>query len=91
MAGNSDRRSIRTNAEIGLLVESPAYARSILTNLDKNLADFAYKFTVEDAGLQWTHQPKSVAPTVVTKDPDAGLWRRFMSVLPQWFGLEGLT
>lgn len=88
---NLDPRSIKTNAEIGLLVESPAYARSILTNLDKNLADFAYKVTVEDAGLQWTHQPKSVAPTVVTKDPDAGLWRRFMSVLPQWFGLEGLT
>lgn len=88
---NLDPRSIKTNAEIGLLVDSPAYARSILTNLDKNLADFAYNVTAEDAGLQWTHKPKTVAPTVVTKDPDAGLWRRFMSVLPQWFGLEGLT
>lgn len=88
---NLDPRSIKTNAEIGLLVESPAYARSILTNLDKNLADFAYKVTARDTGLQWKHQPKTVAPTVVDKDPDAGIWRRFMSVLPQWFGLEVLT
>ncbi len=88
---NLDPRSIKTNAEIGLLVESPNYARSILKSLDKNLADFAYRVTDEDTGLQWTHQPKSIAPTVVNKDPDAGFWRRFMSVLPQWFGLEGLT
>jgi len=32
---NLDPRSIKTNAEIGLLVDSPAYARSILRNLEK--------------------------------------------------------
>ncbi|SFK80229.1 phospholipase D-like domain-containing protein [Shimia haliotis] len=88
---NLDPRSIKTNAEIGLLVQSPAYARALLADLDENLENFAYRVTASETSLIWSHTPQGAPTRETTSDPDATLWRRFLSVLPQWFGLEGLT
>lgn len=88
---NLDPRSIKTNAEIGLVVNSPAYAQAVLRDVDSNLTNFAYRVSQTETGLQWEHRPDSLPATITNADPDASLWRRFLSVLPQWFGLEGLT
>ncbi|TCL08725.1 putative cardiolipin synthase [Shimia isoporae] len=88
---NLDPRSIKTNAEIGLLVKSPAYARALLADLDREIEDFTYQVTDTGTSLNWAYTPRSAPPRETDKEPDATFWRRFLSVLPQWFGLEGLT
>ncbi|MEP5170882.1 MAG: phospholipase D family protein [Shimia thalassica] len=86
---NLDPRSVKTNSEIGLFIQSPAYATALLKRLETSLTNYAYQVTLDDNGefvWTWSGGPEEVA----YKEPGATGWQHFLAVLPQVFGLEGL-
>jgi len=86
---NFDPRSARLNTEMGLVIDSPALARSMAEVLHRRLAENAYRVRLDDHGnLQWVEM---VAGREVVHDEEPGttFWGRLgvsiLSVLPiEW-------
>lgn len=78
---NFDPRSIRINAEMGLLIDSPELAALIADGIARDLPNVAYRVTTNDRGtLKW--ETKTAGRTVVEdSEPLSSRWRRFKA----WF------
>lgn len=81
---NLDPRSVALNTEIGLLCESEALAGRLSRGLEAGLKDGAYRVELSakspehdsDAPMVWSETgPEGVV--TYSRDPEAGLWRRF--------------
>ena len=77
---NLDPRSVVQNTEIGVLLESPVMARSIIDGFDSNVEDAAFRLELKtnDDGteqINW-HGRIDGKQTVLDHDPYTGFWRR---------------
>ena len=83
---NLDPRSIDLNTELGVIIDSPELARSAADWIDQVLPLATYEVTLSENGkLRWIgHQDGQ--QEILTKEPEAGFWKRFsvsiMRVLP---------
>ena len=84
---NLDPRSIRINAEMGLVIDSPEMAQQLMADVSRGLDRVTYQVELDEKNrLQWraTIDGEEV---VETKEPLTGWWRRFQSrlyrVLPE--------
>ena len=84
---NLDPRSIKINAEMGLLIDSPELGREFMNDVEANLDESAYKLELDGNGrLQWraTIDGKQV---IETKEPLTSWWRRLQAriyrILPE--------
>lgn len=78
---NLDPRSIAINAEMGLLIDSQEMATKLQQGLDADLERTAYKLSLDDKNnIVWTTSIDG-EPVEYYKDPEAGLWKRFMAKL----------
>lgn len=86
---NFDPRSARLNTEMGLVIDSPALAQSMIEVLDRHLADGAYRVRLGDRGkLQWVEMLDG-GEVVHDTEPGRTFWRRvgvsILSLLPiEW-------
>ncbi|MEP0964391.1 MAG: phospholipase D family protein [Roseobacter sp.] len=75
---NFDPRSIKLNTEFGVFIKSPAFARSIHTELAKGLVNFTYRLSLDEEGEIHWHYDNPEAPSVTRKEPNATLWKTFV-------------
>jgi putative cardiolipin synthase len=86
---NFDPRSARLNTEMGLVIESPALARTIAEGVAARMRAHAYEVRLTDAGkLQWLEQAEP-DDVVHDEEPGSKIWQRFaiflLSLLPiEW-------
>lgn len=75
---NLDPRSIKQNSEMGLFIDSPAFAREVLTDLNGGIRDYTYRLDLEGADrLRWRYeQPEQI--TVKTREPGATFWKQLV-------------
>lgn len=75
---NLDPRSLWVNAEIGVLVRSPALAEQVAGIFERNASpERAWRVVLGDDGVTWIDEADGRAVRY-TRDPEAGGWRRFM-------------
>ncbi|MEN8245947.1 MAG: phospholipase D family protein [Thermodesulfobacteriota bacterium] len=78
---NLDPRSIRLNAEMGLLIDSEAMVASLFSKDEEDLRTNAYRVLVNDKGdLEW-HCIIDNQKVIETKEPLTSRWLRFKA----WF------
>ncbi len=84
---NLDPRSIKINAEMGLLIDSPEMAQMFLTKARQGLANRTYKVELDENNkLRW-RATIGGSEVLESKEPLTGWWRRFLArvyrVLPE--------
>ncbi len=78
---NLDPRSIKINAEMGLLIDSEDMIESLAQGVNERLATLTYRVLENDKGqLEW-HGRINNRDVIETKEPLTGWWRRFKA----WF------
>jgi putative cardiolipin synthase len=84
---NLDPRSVRINAEMGLLIDSREIGRDYMEDIENGLEEAVYELDLDEEGrLRWlaTIDGEQV---VETKEPLTNWWRRFQAsiyrVLPE--------
>ena len=86
---NFDPRSARLNTEMGLIINSPALARSVADTLEQSLPHDAYEVQLDAGGrLHWLERIDG-KDVVHEREPGAGFWLRIviavLSLLPiEW-------
>jgi len=87
---NLDQRSIHLNTEMGIVIDSPALASRLATQLDTRLPDIAYQVRLGPDGqtLEWidrTPEGETHYATEPGASPMRRLWVDFLSMLPiEW-------
>ncbi len=86
---NMDPRSRIWNSEIGLLVDSEAFAERVLAEMDDEFAPgTAYRLSLDERGkVRWTLDLPDGAQSW-SHDPEASLWKRFLATLIGWLPIE---
>ena len=86
---NLDPRSSRLNTEMGVLFDSPALARRLPIETERNLAHNAYRVELEGNNLVWITR-EGDKEVRYHSEPGAGWWKKtkvkILSLLP----IEGL-
>lgn len=87
---NLDPRSMNLNTEMGLVVESPDLARSIIEGLDRQLPENAYELRLAGTGaVEWVERTANGEVRHGT-EPQASLWRRMLATVLSWLPIEWL-
>lgn len=77
---NLDPRSVRVNAEIGVLVHSPELAAQVAAAFERNsAAERAWRVELVEGVVTWVDDG-TAQPTRHASDPEASLWRRIAEV-----------
>ncbi|WP_425043339.1 phospholipase D family protein [Primorskyibacter sp. S87] len=85
---NVDPRSIRQNSEIGMVIDSPELARSIVADIAKVRADVTFRVErTPDGGMRWYYEGQSGAQVFET-EPGASMWRRIVARVTSWLPVE---
>ncbi|WP_413717273.1 phospholipase D family protein [Silicimonas sp. MF1-12-2] len=85
---NMDPRSIRQNAEIGMVIESPELARSIRERIDIIAKDYAFRLTRKpDGSTNWQYDGSTRRETF-DQEPLASPWRKILSTVVSWLPIE---
>jgi putative cardiolipin synthase len=85
---NFDQRSARLNTEMGLVIDSPAFAREVGQIFEDSPQEFAYRVRIAPDGenLQWLDHQASGKVVVHAVDPETTVWKRmqvgFLAGLP---------
>jgi len=74
---NFDQRSLFLNNEIGIVFREPEIASRVFDAFDAKIDKVAFKVTLQGSALRWTSR-RGGAAVVLTSEPYAGLWSRFM-------------
>jgi putative cardiolipin synthase len=75
---NLDPRSVRVNAEIGVLVRSPELASQVAAIFERNAsAQSAWRVGLAEGGVEWIDEADG-GTVRHARDPEASGWRRFM-------------
>jgi putative cardiolipin synthase len=78
---NLDPRSIKINAEMGLLIDCEPMVRPFMQGAEERLSAVTYRVLVNDKGkLEW-HTRIDKQEVIETKEPLTGWWLRFKA----WF------
>ncbi|MBO9448105.1 phospholipase D family protein [Ruegeria sp. R14_0] len=84
---NLDPRSARLNTEMGLLIESPAIAASLASQLSK--PEFSYRVELDDEGqMLWLQEDKDGSVTVHFADPETSGFLRALTAVVRWLPVE---
>ena len=82
---NLDPRSARLNTEMGLIIDSPAFAARLSDALDRVAAEVAYTVRLSPQGaVEWVDGDG----TVYTSEPKTGLMRRAMVEVMSWLPID---
>jgi len=75
---NFDLRSVKLNTEMGLVIDSAAFARELRQVFEDAPDDFAYRVRVAPDGerLQWLDRGESGEVVVHDVDPETTVWQR---------------
>ena len=77
---NWDPRSVSINTEMGILIDSPAFTKSMSATLSEVL--LAETFAVrleEDNRISWTETDENKSQTVYHYEPTGSSWDHFMA------------
>lgn len=84
---NLDPRSARLNTEMGLLIESPAIAATLASQMEK--PDFAYRVDITDNGdLKWTEKGADGSEKTYDADPETSAFQRGLTTVVRWLPIE---
>ena len=83
------RRSAELNTEMGLLIDSPALARSLPQALAVTGPESAYALSLDGGTLRWTTLENGQR-TVFDREPHASLRRRVVVRILSWLPIEWL-
>ena len=86
---NWDPRSVYTNTEMGILIDSPAFAVEIIDRVERNIPKNSYRVVLDERDrVRWvgTEDGKEV---VLTREPKASLWRRFVAGIARLLPIRG--
>ena len=86
---NLDPRSAELNTEMGLLIDSPALARSLPQALAVTGPESAYALSLDGGTLRWTTLENGQR-TVFDREPHASLRRRVVVRILSWLPIEWL-
>ncbi|MFS4458556.1 phospholipase D family protein [Bdellovibrio sp. HCB2-146] len=76
---NLDPRSIYLNSEMGLVIDSPDLAESLLKDAEERLDETSYRlFLDEEKNLRWK-SIENAREVIFTKEPETSWWQRFKS------------
>ena len=83
---NLDPRSIRINAEMGLLIDSPELTSAMAVVVEERIAAAAYRVVLNERGkLEW-HASIDGEAIIETREPLTSRWLRikawFMKIVP---------
>ena len=88
---NFDQRSANLNTEMGIVIDSPAFADDLARLFDKEVLEIAYEVRLapDGNGLQWIERSASGDEKRYDTDPETTAFKRFsvelMSLLPiEW-------
>ena len=88
---NFDPRSARLNTEMGLVIDSPAFAGRLASTFDTVVPQLAYEVRLAPGGdgLQWIERTSSGEERRYDHDPETSALKRlgvqFLSILPiEW-------
>ncbi|KPF70610.1 hypothetical protein IP84_01355 [beta proteobacterium AAP99] len=85
---NLDQRSFFLNSEMGLIIDSPAISRQVAEGLDRELTTEAYEVRLDARGQVVWIERTAEGELEHRTEPNAGLWRRFLSWLLHWLPVE---
>ena len=73
------------NTEMGVLIDSPELARTLVENLDSRMQETAYHVVLRDGKTRWVRDSAG-QELVLDREPDTSWWERFsagfMRILP---------
>jgi putative cardiolipin synthase len=86
---NLDPRSLYINTEMGMMVESPVMASTMMSSGLDSLQAAAYQLQLNSKGrLSWNFT-KNNRSHIATTEPETGFWRRFRTRLMGLLPIEG--
>jgi len=86
---NLDPRSLYINTEMGMMVESPEMASTMMSSGLESLLAAAYQLRLNSKGrLSW-HFKSYNRSHIATTEPETGFWRRFRTRLMGLLPIEG--
>lgn len=85
---NIDPRSIRQNAEMGMLIDSPELARSIRLRVDEIARDYAFEVSIGPDGRTVWRYGGSARQELYRNEPLATVWDIFVSTVASWLPIE---
>lgn len=88
---NFDPRSARHNTELGLVIESPAWAQRLSNSFDQQIPVNAYRVQFDGSGrLEWLERRADGSELRHHREPNASLGRKFLVWLLGLLPIEGL-
>ncbi|GIU47679.1 phospholipase D family protein [Shewanella sairae] len=72
---NFDPRSAWLNTEMGLIIDNPQFAETVVEGVATNLVKNTYRLALEDDEIVWYDD---FSQRKLYSEPDAGLWRKFL-------------
>lgn len=85
---NFDPRSIRQNAEVGMVIDSPDLALSIRERVDEIAKDFAFRYEISPNGAATWRYDGTQQQEVFTWEPLAGFWPSFIATVTGLLPIE---
>lgn len=85
---NFDPRSIRQNAEIGIVIDSPALALSIRERVEEIAKDYAFTLSQDTRGRTLWSYDGTARQEVFSREPSASLWDRILSTFAALLPIE---
>jgi putative cardiolipin synthase len=85
---NLDPRSIDINTEMGLFINSVELAEEFAEELHQDLSFSTYRVILEEGKIRWLYAHEGESE-LLTKEPQAGFWRRFSSGFYRILPIEG--
>lgn len=85
---NFDPRSIRQNAEVGMVIESPDLARSIRERVDVIAKDYAFSYEIDANGASLWRYSGAVQQEVFDREPLASPWKTFIATIAGLLPIE---
>ena len=85
---NFDPRSIRQNAEVGMVIDSPDLALSIRERVDEIAKDYAFRYETGSNGAAIWRYDGTQQQEVFTREPLASFWRTFIATVAGLLPIE---
>ncbi|EAQ97737.1 phospholipase D family protein [Congregibacter litoralis] len=85
---NWDPRSANLNTEMGVLIDSEAFAGAFAEGMYEALDENAYEVFLEDGALRWRAQREGTTE-VLRKEPEVSWWTRFLANLSRLLPIRG--
>ncbi len=84
---NLDPRSARLNTEMGLMIESPAIAASLASQMDR--PDISYRVELNgDGKMIWVQEENDGSKVIHETDPETSRFQRALAAVVRWLPVE---